>query len=43
MKKLFTPIKIGNLEIKNRVMMAAMENGHANAGGEVTDELLRFL
>lgn len=42
MKKLFTPIKIGNLEIKNRVMMAAMENGHANAGGAVTDEITAF-
>lgn len=42
MKKIFTPIKIGNLEIKNRVMMAAMENGHANVGGEVTDNIIAF-
>lgn len=43
MKKLFTPIKIGNLELKNRFMMAPMENGMAELGtGEVTDRIIKF-
>ncbi len=43
MKKLFTPIKIGNLEIKNRVMMAPMENGHADFGGGINENIIAFL
>lgn len=43
MRKLFTPIKIGNLEIKNRVMMAPMENGHATFGGGINDNIVAFL
>lgn len=44
MKKLFTPIKIGNLELKNRFVMAPMENGLAEVGtGEVTQKLIDFL
>lgn len=43
MSKLFTPIKIGNLELKNRFMMAPMENGLAKIGGEVSDKLIDFL
>lgn len=42
MDKLFTPIKIGNLEIKNRFMLAPMENGLAHVGGEVSDRLINF-
>ncbi len=42
MQKLFSPMKIGNLEVKNRFMMAAMENGLAEFGGEVTDSLIDF-
>lgn len=42
MKKLFTPIKIGNLDLKNRFMMAPMENGLAHIGGEVSDRLINF-
>ena len=30
--KLFEPIKIGNVELKNRVIMAPMENGMAAVG-----------
>ena len=30
--KLFEPIKIGNVELKNRVIMAPMENGMAEVG-----------
>jgi 2,4-dienoyl-CoA reductase-like NADH-dependent reductase (Old Yellow Enzyme family)/thioredoxin reductase len=42
MDKLFTPIKIGNLEVKNRFMLAPMENGLAHFGGEVSDRLNNF-
>lgn len=43
MEKLFTPIKIGNLELKNRFVMAPMENGLAEVGtGEVTQKLIDF-
>lgn len=43
MTKLFDGIKIGNLELKNRVMMAPMENGMAALGtGEVTDRIIAF-
>ncbi|WP_291637751.1 FAD-dependent oxidoreductase [Clostridium sp.] len=42
MSKLFTPIKIGNLELKNRFMMAPMENGLANLGGEVSERMINF-
>ena len=42
MRKLFTPIKIGNLEVKNRFMMAPMENGLAHFGGDVSDRLINF-
>ena len=41
--KLFEPIKIGNVELKNRVIMAPMENGMAAVGtGEVTDRIIAF-
>lgn len=42
MKKCFTPIQIGNLTLKNRFMMAPMENGLADVGGAVTDKLCDF-
>lgn len=42
MNKLFTPIKIGNMEVKNRFMLAPMENGLAHFGGEVSDRLINF-
>lgn len=43
MTKLFDGIKIGNLELKNRVMMAPMENGMAALGtGEVTERIIKF-
>lgn len=41
--KLFEPIKIGNVELKNRVIMAPMENGMAAVGtGEVIDRIIAF-
>lgn len=42
MKKCFTPIQIGSLTLKNRFMMAPMENGLAAVGGAVTDKLCDF-
>ena len=43
MDKLFTPLKIGSLELKNRFTMAPMENGLAEIGtGEVTDKLINY-
>lgn len=42
MSKLFSPINIGPLTIKNRFMMAPMENGLAAAGGIVNDRIIRF-
>lgn len=42
MSKLFSPVKIGDLELKNRFMMAPMENGLAEFGGEVSQKLIDF-
>ncbi|SEN40198.1 2,4-dienoyl-CoA reductase [Mesobacillus persicus] len=42
MTNLFNPIKIGPLTIKNRFMMAPMENGLAGEGGVVNDRIIRF-
>ena len=41
--KLFTPIKIKNMELKNRFIMAPMENGMASIGeGLVTDRIIAY-
>ncbi len=40
--KLFTPIKIGNLEVKNRIIMPAMILNYAIDGFELADEWCRF-
>lgn len=37
MTKLFTPIKLGNLELKNRIMRSATWDGAADTAGIVTD------
>ncbi len=37
LKLLFSPIKIGKLEIKNRIVMAPMVTGQASQDGRVTD------
>jgi 2,4-dienoyl-CoA reductase-like NADH-dependent reductase (Old Yellow Enzyme family)/thioredoxin reductase len=34
---LFTPIKIGNMEVKNRIVFPPMVTGHAGPDGKVTD------
>ena len=42
MSKLFDTIQIGPLTIKNRFMMAPMENGLASVGGFVNERIIRF-
>ncbi len=42
MAELFSPISIGDLVLKNRVMMAPMENGLAEEGGVVGQRLIRY-
>ena len=39
--ELFSPIKIGNLKLKNRLAYASIENGYAEAGGLITERLIR--
>jgi 2,4-dienoyl-CoA reductase-like NADH-dependent reductase (Old Yellow Enzyme family)/thioredoxin reductase len=40
--KLFSPVRIGRLEIKNRVAMTAMGVNLAAAGGGVNDDIIAF-
>ncbi|HWQ79089.1 MAG TPA: NAD(P)/FAD-dependent oxidoreductase [Anaerovoracaceae bacterium] len=42
-KKLFTPIKLGNCEIKNRVVMPSMCVHFCDADGHVTDVMLEYV
>lgn len=42
MEKLFSPINIGPITIKNRFMMAPMENGLAAPGGFINDTIIKF-
>ena len=39
---LFSPIKLGNLEVRNRIVMAPMTTGYANDNGEVNQILIDF-
>ena len=41
-KHLFSPGKIGNLELKNRLIMPAMGSGMQAADGSVTDKLYHY-
>ena len=41
-KKLFTPVKIGPMEIKNRFVMPAMGTNLALHSGEAGDELISY-
>lgn len=41
-EKLFSPVRIGRLEIKNRVAMTAMGTELAAAGGGVNDDVIAF-
>ena len=42
MTDVFSPVEIGALQIKNRFMLAPMENGLALPGGEVSGPLIDF-
>lgn len=42
MADLFSEIQIGKLTLKNRVAFAPIENGYAEAGGLITERLIRF-
>lgn len=39
---LFSPLTIGNLELRNRIVMPAMGTRYPTYGGEVTDRLVRY-
>lgn len=41
-RKLFEPIRVGTLELKNRVLMAAMVSNFATQDGQVTDRLKHY-
>ncbi len=42
-ENLFTPIKIGHLQLKNRIIMAATGTNFNTPGGEITEKLKSFL
>ena len=42
MEYLFSPIKVGSLTLKNRIVMPAMHLGYCNDKSEVTDRLVAF-
>jgi 2,4-dienoyl-CoA reductase (NADPH2) len=42
MEFLFSPIKVGSLTLKNRIVMPAMHLGYCNDKSEVTDRLVSF-
>ena len=39
---LFSPIKIGTLSLRNRIVMAPMATGFGTYAGQVTDRLIRY-
>ena len=39
---LFSPMKIGNVEIKNRIVMSPMEMGFGQINGNPTDKLMNY-
>lgn len=41
-KNLFSPIRIGNMELKNRMVMSPMGDGLANREGNVTEEMIAY-
>ena len=36
-KRLFEPVRIGQMELKNRIVMLPMENNYATEDGSVTE------
>lgn len=43
LKHLFTPIKIGSMELKNRIVMPAMGSMHSNPDGTPSDGTISYL
>lgn len=41
-EKLFTPGKLGNMTVKNRIVMPPMGTGMAAADGEASDQIIRY-
>lgn len=41
-RMLFTPIKIGSMEVKNRMVVPAMGTNFAKPNGEASEELIRY-
>ena len=35
-EKLFTPIRVGGIELKNRIVMSPMHDGLGGSGGDVS-------
>ncbi len=42
MKLLFTPVRIGNLEIRNRIVVPPMCTGFSSEDGQVTERMTRY-
>ncbi|TET62845.1 hypothetical protein E3J48_03665 [Candidatus Aerophobetes bacterium] len=42
LEKLFSPIRIGNIEVKNRIVMAPMGANFENVDGSVTEALISY-
>jgi 2,4-dienoyl-CoA reductase-like NADH-dependent reductase (Old Yellow Enzyme family) len=42
MKKIFTPIKIGNLELKNRMIVSAMVSNYCKHDGIATEQYTAY-
>lgn len=43
LEKLFSPIKIGNMELRNRIAMAPMTTGWTVADGSMPDKIIDFM
>jgi 2,4-dienoyl-CoA reductase-like NADH-dependent reductase (Old Yellow Enzyme family) len=41
-EKLFEPVMIGSMEVKNRIVMCPMGLGYASVTGAVTDRLIDY-
>jgi 2,4-dienoyl-CoA reductase-like NADH-dependent reductase (Old Yellow Enzyme family) len=41
MPRLLDPLKVGSIELRNRIVMPPMATNYANSKGEVTDELVK--
>jgi len=41
-RRLFSPLHVGGVTFRNRLVMPPLSSGTAGTGGEVTDKMLRF-